>query len=140
MKKIISIVTPTFNEENNIYSLSKEISIQMENLDYNYEHVIIDNASTDNTQEVIRRLCLENKKVKAIFNKRNFGHIRSPYYGILQTKGDAVILLSSDYQDPLELIGKLIEKWNKGFDVVFLKRKSTKANFFLELLKIFFIK
>jgi glycosyltransferase involved in cell wall biosynthesis len=140
MKKLVSIVTPTFNEENNIYLLSKEISAQMHSLNYDYEHIIIDNASTDNTQEVIRKLCLENKKVKAIFNKRNFGHIRSPYYGILQARGDAVILLTADGQDPPELLGKLIEKWNNGSDAVFLKRKSSKANFFLEFIKIFFYK
>lgn len=140
MKKLISIVTPTFNEEKNIYSLSKEISIQMDNLDCDYEHIIIDNASTDNTQEVVKKLCLENKKVKAIFNRRNFGHIRSPYYGMLQAKGDAVILLSADYQDPVETIVQLIEKWNNGFDVVFLKRKSSKANFFLEYIKKNFYK
>jgi glycosyltransferase involved in cell wall biosynthesis len=140
MKKLISIVTPTFNEEKNIYSLSKEISIQMQNLDYEYEHIIIDNASTDDTQKVIRKLCSENKKVKAIFNKRNFGHIRSPYYGVLQAKGDAVILLWSDYQDPPELIVQLLEKWNEGSDVVLLKRKNSNANFFLEYLKIFFYK
>jgi glycosyltransferase involved in cell wall biosynthesis len=140
MKKLISIVTPTFNEEKNIYSLSKEISIQMQNLDYEYEyeHIIIDNASTDDTQKVIRKLCSENKKVKAIFNKRNFGHIRSPYYGVLQAKGDAVILLWSDYQDPPELIVQLLEKWNEGSDVVLLKRKNSNTNFFLKYLKIFF--
>ena len=140
MKKLISIVTPTFNEVKNIYSLSKEISIQMQNLDYEYEHIIIDNASTDDTQKVIRKLCSENKKVKAIFNKRNFGHIRSPYYGVLQAKGDAVILLWSDYQDPPELIVQLLEKWNEGSDVVLLKRKNSNANFFLKYLKIFFYK
>lgn len=140
MKKLISIVTPTFNEEKDIYSLSKSISLHMSNSDFDYEHIIIDNASTDNTQEVIRKLCLENKKIKAIFNQRNFGHIRSPYYAILQTKGDAVILLAADGQDPPELIVKLIEKWNNGSDVVFLKRKSSKTNFFLEFIKIFFYK
>jgi glycosyltransferase involved in cell wall biosynthesis len=140
MKRFISIVTPTFNEENNIYSLSKEISVQMHSLNYDYEHIIIDNASTDNTQGIIKKLCLENKKVKAIFNKRNFGHIRSPYYGILQAKGDAVILLTADGQDPPELLGKLIEKWNNGSDAVFLRRKSSKGNFFLEFIKIFFYK
>jgi glycosyltransferase involved in cell wall biosynthesis len=140
MKRFISIVTPTFNEENNIYSLSKEISVQMHSLNYDYEHIIIDNASTDNTQGVIKKLCLENKRVKAIFNKRNFGHIRSPYYGILQAKGDAVILLTADGQDPPELLGKLIEKWNSGSDAVFLRRKSSKDNFFLEFIKIFIYK
>ena len=140
MKKLISIVTPTFNEEKDIYSLSKSISLQMNNSDFDYEHIIIDNASTDNTQEIVRKLCLENKKIKAIFNQRNFGHIRSPYYAILQTKGDAVILLAADGQDPPELIVKLIEKWNDGSDVVFLKRKSSQANFFLEFIKIFFYK
>jgi len=142
MKKLISIVTPTFNEQENIYLLSNDISNQMQNLNttYDYEHIIIDNASTDNTQKVIRKLCLDNKKVKAIFNKRNFGHIRSPYHGILQANGDAVILLSSDYQDPPELIVHLIEKWNKGSDVVLLKRKKSKSNFFLESIKIFFYK
>ncbi len=74
------------------------------------------------------------------FNKRNFGHIRSPYYAILQTKGDAVILLAGDGQDPPELIGKLIEKWKTGLDVVLLKRKSSETNFFLESIKIFFYK
>ena len=140
MKRFISIVTPTFNEENNIYSLSKEISVQMHSLNYDYEHIIIDNASTDNTQGVIRKLCLENKKVKAIFNKRNFGHIRSPYYGILQAKGDAVILLAADFQDPPIFISKLIEKWKNGSDIVLLKRKSSQTNFFLEFLKKIFYK
>ena len=112
----------------------------MDNSNFDYEHIIIDNASTDNTQEVIRKLCLENKKIKAIFNNRNFGHIRSPYYAILQTKGDAVILLAGDGQDPPELIGKLIEKWKTGLDVVLLKRKSSETNFFLESIKIFFYK
>jgi len=140
MKKLISIVTPTFNEEKNIYSLSKEISIQMQNLDYDYEHIIIDNASTDDTQKIINKLCLEDKKVKAIFNAKNFGHIRSPYYGIFQAKGDAIILFAADFQDPLMLIPQLIEKWRHGSDVVFLKRKKTQENIFLEIFKNLFYK
>jgi len=140
MKKLISIVNPTFNEEKNIYSLSKEISIQMQNLDYDYEHIIIDNASTDDTQKIINKLCLEDKKVKAIFNAKNFGHIRSPYYGIFQAKGDAIILFAADFQDPLMLIPQLIEKWRHGSDVVFLKRKKTQENIFLEIFKNLFYK
>jgi glycosyltransferase involved in cell wall biosynthesis len=140
MKKLISIVTPTFNEEKNIYSLSKEISVQMQNLDYDYEHIIIDNASTDDTQKIINKLCLEDKRIKAIFNIKNFGHIRSPYYGILQTKGDAVILLAADFQDPPTLIPQLIEKWRQGLDVVLLKRKKSQENIFLEFIKKLFYK
>lgn len=140
MKKLISIVTPTFNEEKNIYSLSKEISIQMQNLDYDYEHIIIDNASIDDTQKIINKLCIEDKRIKAIFNVKNFGHIRSPYYGILQTKGDAVILLAADFQDPPILIPQLIQKWVQGSDVVLLKRIKTQENIFLEFFKKIFYK
>lgn len=138
MKKLISIVTPTFNEEKNIYSFSKEISIQMQNLDYDYEHIIIDNASTDDTQNIINKLCAEDKKVKAIFNRKNFGHIRSPYHAILQANGDAIILVAADFQDPPILIPQLIEKWRQGSDIVFLKRKKTQENIFLEFVKKLF--
>ena len=140
MKKLISIITPTFNEETNIEKLSNAIAIQMQNLDYDYEHIIIDNASTDNTQSIIRELCLKSKKVKAILNTRNFGHIRSPYHAILCAKGDAVIAISSDFQDPPELIPQLIQKWENGSEVVFLKRISSKTNSILEQLKLFFYK
>jgi glycosyltransferase involved in cell wall biosynthesis len=135
MKKLISIVTPTFNEERNIEELSKQIEFQMKNTSYDYEHIIIDNASTDNTQNLIRKICSENKSVKAIFNAKNFGHIRSPFYGILQSRGDGVILLASDFQDPPELIPALIEKWNNGSDIVLLKRNKSNENFFIELFK-----
>jgi glycosyltransferase involved in cell wall biosynthesis len=138
MKKLISIVTPTFNEERNIEELSKQIEFQMKNTSYDYEHIIIDNASTDNTQNLIRKICSENKSVKAIFNTKNFGHIRSPFYGILQSRGDGVILLASDFQDPPELIPALIEKWKNGSDIVLLKRNKSNENFFIELFKRMF--
>jgi len=140
MKKLISIVTPTFNEEKNIEELSRQIAVQMKSTNYNYEHIIIDNASTDNTQNVIRKICSENKSVKAIFNNKNFGHIRSPFYGILQTKGDAVIFIASDFQDPPDLIPELLEKWNNGSEVVLLKRKKSNVNTFTESFKKLFYK
>ena len=138
MKKIISIVIPTYNEELNIVKLCEQIEFQMNNLDYNYEIIFIDNCSTDNTQNIIRDLCLKNNKIKAIFNSRNFGYIRSPYYGILQARGDAVLHITADFQDPPELIPQLIKKWETGSKVVFLKRKSTNANFILEFIKKFY--
>lgn len=141
MKKIkISIVTGTFNEEENIEKISNDISIQMQKLDIDYEHIIIDNNSTDQTQNIIRQICQKNKKVKAIFNLRNFGHTRSPYYAILQSSGDATILLAADFQDPIQLIPDLIKKWQLGSEVVFLKRKSSKQNLFIEIIKIIFYK
>jgi len=136
----ISIVTPTFNEEQNIEKISNDISIEMKKLDMDYEHIIIDNNSTDQTQNKIRQICKKDKKVKAIFNSRNFGHVRSPYYGILQSSGNATILLAADFQDPIELIPGLIKKWRLGFKVVFLKRKSSKQNLIIETIKVLFYK
>jgi glycosyltransferase involved in cell wall biosynthesis len=137
MKKIISIVIPTYNEELNIVKLCEQVEFQMNNsdFDYNYEIIFIDNCSTDNTQNIIRELCLENKKIKAIFNRRNFGYIRSPYYGILQASGDAVLHITADFQDPPEIIPQLIKKWQSGSKVVFLKRKSTSENFIMQFIK-----
>ncbi len=140
MKKIISIVIPTYNEEKNIKELLNQIELYTKNLDYDFEKIFIDNCSTDNTQSIIREICKKNKKVKAIFNNRNFGYTRSPYYGILQAKGDAVILCCADFQDPPELIPDLIKKWENGSRVVLLKRTISNENFFLEKLKILFYK
>ena len=110
----------------------------MQNLDYDYEHIIIDNASTYDTQNIINKLCAEDKKIKAIFNRKNFGHIRSPYHAILQANGDAIILVAADFQDPPILIPQLIEKWRQGSDIVLLKRKKTQENIFLEFVKKLF--
>jgi glycosyltransferase involved in cell wall biosynthesis len=141
MKKTkISIVTATFNEEQNIEKISNDISIEMQKLDLDYEHIIIDNNSTDQTQNIIRQICKKNKNVKAIFNSRNFGHTRSPYYAILQSSGDATILLAADFQDPIELIPNLIKKWQLGSKVVFLQRKSSKENLIIETSKLIFYK
>jgi glycosyltransferase involved in cell wall biosynthesis len=140
MKKLISIVIPTYNEEVNIAELCKQIEFHMNNnnFNYNYELILIDNCSTDSTQKIIRDLCLKNKKIKAIFNIRNFGYIRSPYYGILQAQGDAVLHITADFQDPPELIPQLIKKWESGSKVVFLKRTSSSENFMIELIKKIF--
>ena len=140
IKNKISIVTPTFNEEQNIEKISNDILIEMKNLDIDYEHIIIDNNSTDQTQNIIRQICKKDKKVKAIFNSRNFGHVRSPYYGLLQSTGDATILYATDFQDPIELIPSLIKKWQLGSKAVFLKRKSSKENLVIETIKVVFYK
>jgi glycosyltransferase involved in cell wall biosynthesis len=140
MRKLISIVTPTFNEELNIERLCLKISEQMSQLNYDYEHLIIDNDSKDKTQEIIKKLCKQDKRIKAIFNAKNFGHLRSPFYGLLQSKGEAVIYIASDFQDPIELIPDLIQKWSQGHEVVLLQKNSSDENFFMNFLRKLFYK
>jgi glycosyltransferase involved in cell wall biosynthesis len=114
----ISVVTPCFNEAANLPELHDRIRQAMEGLDCEYEHLIIDNASTDGSVEVLRNLAARDKRVKVILNTRNFGHIRSPFHGLLQATGDAVIAMSSDLQDPPERIPEFVRKWEEGFKVV----------------------
>lgn len=118
-KKFIGIVTPCFNEVDNVEELYRCICSVMKSLpQYDYEHILIDNASTDGTIEKLRGLAAQDQRVKVILNSRNFGHIRSPYYGLLQSTGNAVIILASDLQDPPELIPQFIQKWEEGYPVV----------------------
>ena len=106
-KKIITIVSPTYNEEENFLLFFSRVNEVIKNiLNYQFEFLFIDNASTDETANILKDLAKQDKKIKVILNTRNFGHIRSPYWGILQSKGDATIYLASDLQDPPELIPK----------------------------------
>jgi glycosyltransferase involved in cell wall biosynthesis len=84
----------------------------------NWEHLFIDNASTDGTQDELRRLAAEDPQVKVILNQRNFGHVRSPFHGLLQARGDAVIVMAADLQDPPDLIPEFVRKWREGYPVV----------------------
>ncbi|MBK6004599.1 glycosyltransferase family 2 protein [Ramlibacter ginsenosidimutans] len=119
MAKLISIVTPCFNESENIEELYRRIVGVMEKLPhYEYEHICIDNASTDDTVPKLRAIAAADPRVKVIINARNFGHIRSPYHALLQTKGDATVLLASDLQDPPEMIEEFIRKWEEGYKTV----------------------
>ena len=110
----ISIITPTYNEVENIEKLYFEIKQESIKLNCDYEHIIIDNNSNDGTITKIKELALKDKNLKIIINSKNYGHIKSPYYGLLQSTGDARILMASDFQDPIELIPKYVEEWKKG--------------------------
>ena len=140
MSKKISIITPTFNEEKNIEKLCSEISKEMSKLDYDYEHIIIDNHSNDQTISILKKIAEKDKKVKVIINTRNFGHIRSPIYGMLQATGDACILMNSDFQDPIELIPQYIREWEQGSQIILGQRSSSDENFFMNSFKDFFYK
>jgi len=129
MKKI-SIVSPTYNEEKNINELYQRIKNQLDaNSNYRYEVIFIDNASTDNTVKNIKTLISLDDRVKLIVNTRNFGHIRSPYWGILQSSGDATIYLASDLQDPPEKISDFISEWEKGWKVVLGVKPESQTNY-----------
>ena len=114
----ISVVCGCYNEEDNVDELYAQVRDAIQGLPgYTYEHIFIDNASTDRTVERLRAIAANDRNVKVIVNTRNFGHIRSPYYALLQARGDAVIGMASDLQDPPSLIPELVRKWEEGYKV-----------------------
>ena len=140
MKKLVSIVTPTFNEESNIEELCSLISDEMKKLNYDYEHIVIDNCSSDSTVSILKKLASSNKNLKIIINTRNFGHIKSPIHGLLQANGDAVILMSADFQDPISLISTYLEEWEKGNKVVMAQKSGSDESVNLNFIRKFFYK
>lgn len=111
----------------------------MAGLPYDYEHICIDNASTDNTVSKIKEIATRDKRVKLIVNARNFGHIKSPYYAILQSQGDACVLIASDLQDPPEMIVDFIKKWEEGFKTVLaVKPESEESSMMFFLRKTYY--
>ena len=128
--KTISIVIPCYNEEENVAPLSEAIKkvFADELKNYKYEILFIDNDSKDNTRNVIRQLCKEDKDIKAIFNAKNFGQFNSPYYAMLQTTGDATMLMAADFQDPVEMIPKYVKAWEDGYKIAIGIKKASKEN------------
>ncbi len=129
MKKI-SIVSPCYNEEKNLQLVYEEVKIQFETIlkNYDYEHIFIDNDSTDTSVEILRRLASQDPRVKVIINSKNFGHIRSPVHALFQATGDAVLLLVSDLQDPPHLIPEFIKRWEDGSDIVVGVKKESEES------------
>jgi glycosyltransferase involved in cell wall biosynthesis len=135
-KKKISFISPCFNEEDNIDDLYQRVSTYWDaNPQFDYEYVIIDNASTDNTVQKLKTIANRDNRVKIIINTRNFGHIRSPYWGILQTSGDATIYMASDLQDPPELAMQFIKEWESGYNIVLATKPVAEGNQFIHFLR-----
>ena len=136
-KKLISVVVPTYNEQENVVPLTDTlVKIFAEELpEYNYEIIFIDNHSKDNTKTLIRRICSENPNVKAIFNARNFGQMRSPVYGFKQAYGDCVVRLNADFQDPPSLIPTFVREWEKGYKIVIGIKEKTEEGFFMAFVR-----
>ena len=139
MTKLVSIVTPCYNEVDNIKELVDRIRIAMSALPYDYEHIFIDNSSSDGTIDVIKDLAKTDLRIKLIVNARNFGHIRSPFHGLLQSSGDVCVYIASDLQDPPELIPEFLIKWAEGFRIVLaVKPQSDEASFVFALRRLYY--
>jgi len=135
-KKLISIVSPCYNEEDNIEELYRRVSdVLLSYSQYDFEFLFIDNASTDSTVQKMKAIAANDRRVKVIVNNRNFGHIRSPYWGVIQSTGDATIYLASDLQDPPELIPQFIEAWESGYPVVMATKPVSQTNFITHRLR-----
>ena len=141
MKKI-SIMVPCYNEEENVIPLSEAL-IEMFAKDlpqYDYDITFIDNDSTDTTRVKLRQLCKGNKKIKAIFNAKNFGQFNSPYYGIINTDGDCTIPVCAVFQDPIDVIPRLVAEWEKGYKIVCAVKSSSKESKIMYFLRTCYYK
>ncbi len=139
-KQLISVIIPCYNEEQNVETMYSTIKQIFEEINlYEHEIIFIDNNSTDSTLIILKNLASKDIRLKIIANARNFGHIRSPYYGLLQSRGDAVILLAADFQDPPEMIKTFLENWEKGYKIVIgVKNKSKENKIMFFLRKVFY--
>ena len=130
-------MVPCYNEEENVVPLSEAVIATLEKdlPEYDYEILFIDNCSKDKTREKLILLCSRNKKIKAIFNTKNFGQFNSPYYGLCQTTADCTICLSADFQDPIDMIPKFVHEWENGYKIVCGIKTSSKENKIMYFLR-----
>lgn len=134
--KTITVFAPCYNEEENVETLFNRVTAVFKNLpQYNFEMLFIDNRSIDNTLAILKQLAAKHTHIKIIANARNFGHVRSPYYGVLQCNGDAVIIMASDLQDPPEMIPHFLEQWEKGHPLVLAVKTKSKENQLMFLIR-----
>ena len=141
-KKTLTIVVACYNEEENVRPLVAEIrKVTNEKLpNYHTEILFIDNDSQDHTRDELRLICSQDKDVKAIFNVKNFGHIRSPFHALCEAKGDLVMLMCADFQDPPELIPEFVKKWEEGYKIVVGTKKQSKTNPIIHVVRRIYYK
>lgn len=135
--KTISVVIPTYNEEQNIVAIYERVNVLFQNSLSNYEMQIlfIDNASMDTSRLLIEELCRKDNRVQAIFNAANFGFSRSSFYGLSQAEGDCAVMLYADMQDPPEVIPEFVKKWEEGYKIVTGIKSQSKENRFMYTLR-----
>lgn len=136
-KKVISVMIPCYNERENARPIYEAVRGELLKLSdrYDYEILFIDNKSVDGTRDIIENICREDKRVKAIFNAKNFGQFNSPYYGIIHTSGDCTITMCADFQDPVEMIPVFIREWEKGHKIVIGKKTSSQESRLMYFLR-----
>lgn len=141
MKKI-SVLIPCYNEVENVEPISEAVVNEFKTSlpQYDYELVFIDNCSTDGTRDKLEKICSNNNKIKAILNVTNFGQFNSPFYGMCQTTGDCTIMMCCDFQDPVDLIPKFVEEWEKGHKIVSAIKSTSKENGFIYFLRTVYYK
>ena len=141
MKKKVSVMIPCYNEEENIEAITAAVRDQMEQLpQYDWEIVCIDNCSTDNTRPLLREICAKDKRIKAIFNVKNFGQFNSPVYGMMQTTGDCTISICADFQDPVEMIPEFLKYWEERYQIVHGVKTSSKESRIMYALRSVYYK
>ena len=123
-RNLISVIVPAYNEEEVIGIFHQRLIDTIDNQDDDFEIIYINDGSTDSTLDILKTLCNDDKRIGLIDLSRNFGKEIAMTSGIDHARGDAVIVIDADLQDPPELIGKLIAKWNEGFDIVYAQRES----------------
>jgi polyisoprenyl-phosphate glycosyltransferase len=139
--KLISIVSPCYNEEGNVEALTDRVRTVFAQMpQYRYEHILIDNHSSDSTVEILRGIAARDPHVKVIVNARNFGHLRSPQHALLEAQGDAVVVLLSDLQDPPELIAEFIREWEAGYPIVVAVKSTSEENSLMYKVRSFYYK
>lgn len=135
----ISVVIPCYNEEDNAAQIAAAVVAELERAQASFEIIFIDNASTDRTVAIVRGLCAADPRIRLIVNTRNFGQMRSPTHGIFQARGRGVVGMCADFQDPPELLGRFVERWRAGFDIVLGVREQGRSTFvFGSLRRIFY--
>jgi polyisoprenyl-phosphate glycosyltransferase len=126
---VISIVIPCRNEEANVREITAAVVSEMESIGVSFEIILIDNASQDTTVALAREICAVDPRIKLIVNTRNFGQMRSPTHGIFAARGQAIIGMCADFQDPPYLITQFIERWRAGVPIVLGVRETEKSSF-----------
>ena len=135
---LISIFNPCFNEVDNVIPFYEAVKSIMDRTEYSYEHVFIDNCSTDGSLDKLRALTAKDECVRVIVNRKNFGPVRSTFYGLLQCKGDAVIAMAVDFQDPPEKIPELLAKWEEGYELVLAVKEDAQSSGLMPMIRKMF--